>query len=64
MTFKQLVHEAMESQRLGHSAAFAASLLHARYRVDVEEAHLIARAAEVYKRILDREPKRRGLEWV
>lgn len=63
MTFKQLVHAAMEAQRLGHSVPFAASLVQAS-GVPLEQAHLIARAAEVYRKILDRERARRGLEWV
>lgn len=64
MTFPQLVHAAMEAQRLGHSVPFAASLVHVR-GVPIAEAHLIARAAEVYRKILDRELRRgRRVEWV
>jgi hypothetical protein len=64
VTFSQLIHAAMEAQGVGHSVPFAASLLQVT-GVPLEEAHLISRAAEVYRKILERERRTRGsLEWV
>jgi hypothetical protein len=64
LTFKQLVYAAMEAQSMGHSVPFATSLVQVT-GVPLEQAHLISRAAEVYRKILDRERRKRGsLEWV
>lgn len=64
MKFPKLVHAAMSAQRAGVPTAHTALLI----RPDcasLAEAHWIARAAEVYRRILDRELRRgRRVEWV
>jgi len=54
----------MSAQRNGQSVGYSALIIRSDC-ASVEEAHWTARAAEVYRKILDRELRRgRRVEWV